>query len=130
MKKPSIKTLDDLWSYAVKTRAGFRSEHSGKADRLNSHHVDGKAGHALRWDLDNGVCITAGEHKFIAHHAGRSAEFRRWAIKQRGIDEEYLLLKRKRSVQIDRWYVYEYIKKFIKSIEKKEIIYGKRQRVK
>ena len=81
--KPTRKELDDLWSKAVKLRDGNKSVWSGKTERLNAHHVLKKGTFRLRWELDNGITITCGEHKFIAHGGGKRAdEFKKWALKR------------------------------------------------
>lgn len=88
-----VKLLADcLWSELVKARAFYRSEFSGKDDQpLNSHHILGKRTLALRYCLDNGVCLTAGEHKFVAHSASGAARWSEWMhehMKFRHIIEE------------------------------------------
>ena len=88
MKRPTVASLEKLWSECVKARAGYKSEYSGKTDQLNSHHIHGKPTYRLRFELDNGVCITSGEHFFIAHHTGRSQKFKDWAMGLRGFDCE------------------------------------------
>lgn len=71
-KRRNIKQeCDKLWSRLIKLRAGNKSELSGKTENLHSHHIFGKPNLRLRYELDNGICLTAGEHKFIAHHEGR-----------------------------------------------------------
>ena len=74
MKQPTIKQLDNLWAECVKAKAGYKSEISGKQGRqiggeyiLNAHHLYGKPNSRLRYELDNGICLTAGEHHFDAH---------------------------------------------------------------
>lgn len=65
IKKPkSLKKIcDDLWSYAVKLRAGNKSELSGQTENLQSHHLIQKtAGYRLRYELENGICLTQSEH--------------------------------------------------------------------
>jgi hypothetical protein len=60
--------LESIWSYLVKLRAGFKCEISGETEStLNSHHLIGKDTLRLRTELSNGICITAGIHKFDAH---------------------------------------------------------------
>ena len=61
------KQLDDLWSEIVKTRAHFVSEISGKTTKLQAHHIVHKPNHRLRYELENGICITSGEHRFGVH---------------------------------------------------------------
>ena len=86
-RSKSLKSeCDDLWSKLIKLRAGNKSELSGKTDRLNSHHLVGKASNRLRYDLDNGFCLTSGEHFFTAHVEGRVAGFREKVKQIRGKD--------------------------------------------
>lgn len=88
MKRPTVKELEKLWSECVKARAGYKSEYSGKTEGLNSHHIHGKPSYRLRFELDNGVCLTAGEHLYIAHHTARSEDFKKWACNLRGFDSD------------------------------------------
>lgn len=111
--RPSIAQLDRMWSLAVKLRAGNVSEYSGKAGNLNSHHIEGKGNHRLRWELDNGVCITGGEHKFIAHRQDRAADFRKWAMKKRGISEDDLTNWKRQLGGVDRFGIYLLLKQAI-----------------
>ena len=87
-RKRKPKTLkqqcDELWAECVKARAGYKSEISGKEGRqiggdsiLHSHHINGKATYRLRYELDNGVSLTAGEHKFGIHVEGRRKEYQK-----------------------------------------------------
>lgn len=112
--RPSIKQLDLLWSQAVKLRAGNVSEYSSKSERLNSHHISGKGTHRLRWELDNGVCITSGEHLYIAHRQDRASDFRVWAMKKRGLTEEKLMQWKRELGGIDRFAMWLYLKQEIK----------------
>lgn len=88
MKRPSVASVEKLWAECVKARAGYKSEYSQKTENLNSHHIHGKPNYRLRFELDNGVCITSGEHFYIAHNAGRENEFKDWACKQHGLDRD------------------------------------------
>ena len=63
------KKADNVWAEIIKVRAGYRSEFSGKEGRqiggdyiLNSHHIVGKPNFTLRYSLENGMCLTSGEH--------------------------------------------------------------------
>ena len=47
--------LDILWSRRVKERAGYRCEFCNEKG-VESHHVFGR-GLAVRWDLNNGLCL-------------------------------------------------------------------------
>lgn len=84
--KKTIKRMDDKWSKLVKIKAGYKSEYSGKTGALNSHHIMGKPNYRLRYELENGMCLTAGEHKYIAHHADRQETLRNRVLKIRGKD--------------------------------------------
>ena len=86
---PTIKDLDELWSKVIKLRAGLKSEYGGEG-YLAAHHIIGKQTLSYRYSLMNGICITTGQHHFVAHNTGRSAKFKEWALRQRGITEEYL----------------------------------------
>lgn len=56
---------------------------------IHAHHINGKSSHALRWSLENGVCVTGEEHSSIAHGpADVAKEFKEWAIGLRHCDDE------------------------------------------
>ena len=87
MKKLTHKQLkkkcDKLWALCVKARAKNRSELSNKEGRLHAHHVMKKPNLFLRYNLDNGFCLTNGEH-FAVHNLGREWELHCAFIAQRG----------------------------------------------
>lgn len=115
------KKLDELWSYAVKLRAGFKSELSGKTEGLNSHHILGKSTHRLRWDIDNGICITNGEHKFIAHGSqSRSVKFLDWAMARlpMSVADKLRMILRMKKLKVDKVAVLLYLKKKIEQGER------------
>ena len=96
-RKPlSLKEkCDHLWAECVKLRAGYRSEYSDlpgeQIDKENgkvlcAHHIAGKPCYRLRYELDNGICLTTGEHAFIAHRADRYEMFRKFVKRLRGED--------------------------------------------
>lgn len=80
------KECDLLWSETIKARAGYKSELSGKTERLNSHHLKGKNSYALRYSLENGFCCTSGEHNFGFHNTERRASFEERVKRLRGAD--------------------------------------------
>lgn len=86
--RPTIKQLDKLWADCIKARAGYKCEYSGKTEGLNAHHIHGKSNYRLRYELDNGVCITKGVHFFVAHVQGRAEAFKQWAMRLRGLNNE------------------------------------------
>ena len=75
-KKSLKKQCDDLWTYAIKLRAGFKSELSGKEGRqiggstiLTAHNIFGKSNNRLRYDLKNGICLdNHSEHIWGVHN--------------------------------------------------------------
>lgn len=121
MKKPTPKQLDKLWQTAVKQRAGHISEYSGKTrddgHALHGHHILGKDTYALRWNLDNGICITGGEHFYIAHGSTQRAEkFKEWALKYNG-SAKYLALKKHQVGGVDLWGTKLYLEQKIKEFK-------------
>lgn len=97
-EKLTVSKVDKLWGEVIKARAGYRSELSGAAGRqiggdaiLHPHHLRGKSTYRLRYELENGVCCTSGEHKFGFHHAGRREGYeQKIAAKRRPDLFEYL----------------------------------------
>jgi hypothetical protein len=84
-KKAKLKReLDDLWSKAVKLVG--KCEYCSKTDYLNAHHIYSRSNHAVRWNLDNGICLCSGHHtlssKFSAHKT--PLEFTEFIIEKRG----------------------------------------------
>ena len=84
--KPTIKALEKLWYKVIKARdkmSVYSWEIYGKevTEGLVAHHILGKSSYRLRFELDNGVTITNGEHHFIAHGARtRQSQFEQWAL--------------------------------------------------
>ena len=91
-KVKSLKEqCDDIRREIIYLRAGYRSEYSGIPGKkaggtaiLQDHHPAGKANYRLRYDLENGICLTEGEHSWIAHNSNRAEEFRRFVLKKKG----------------------------------------------
>ena len=104
-----MKQCDELWSMKIRTEAGFISEYSGKEyDKENgiylcSHHLIGKPNYRMRYEMLNGISLTLGEHKWIAHHSGREEDFKRRVKEIKGDDifdrlyEMYRLSMREKS---------------------------------
>ncbi|MEA2036106.1 MAG: hypothetical protein U9O94_01255 [Nanoarchaeota archaeon] len=76
MKKYKIKTkgkrqkdvCDALWNKIIKLRAKKRSELSGLEGMIAAHHICGKSTYALRYSLDNGICLlNRSEHIYGIH---------------------------------------------------------------
>ena len=74
---PIKKQCDALWTACIYLRAGLRSELSGvsgelnakgtKIVGLNAHHIAHKPNNRLRFELENGICLTVGEHGMGVH---------------------------------------------------------------
>jgi hypothetical protein len=84
-KQPSLKReCDMLWSKCIHARCDGRSELSGVPwPTLHAHHLLHKPNYRLRYELENGIALTPGEHKWGAHGAG-AEEFRDQVIKRIG----------------------------------------------
>jgi len=78
-KKAIKKELDSLWSKAV--RLPGKCAVCSSTNRLNAHHIFGKgAFKALRWDVENGLCLCVYHHLFSnksSPHRG-SVGFQKW----------------------------------------------------
>lgn len=74
---------DILWSQCIKARARGKSELSGKEGGLHAHHIMRKGNYRLRYELENGIALTPGEHYFFAH-GSREEEFRDRIIQKIG----------------------------------------------
>ena len=99
-KTPHQKLMvycENLWSKIIIRNAHGCSEYSGKlydpdnGVYLVAHHLIGKPHLALRFSIQNGISLTLGEHKWVAHHTGRQKIFKDRVIELRGPDTfEYL----------------------------------------
>jgi hypothetical protein len=98
--RPTVKELDALWAKAVKLRAKMKSEYNDIPGNLHAHHIIGKPTHALRWNLNNAVCVTGVQHFYVAHVQGRAQAFKEWALKKRGVTEEQLKLTSRNRVDL------------------------------
>jgi hypothetical protein len=99
--RPKVKELDALWAKAVKLRAKMKSEYKHiEGSYLAAHHIIGKQTLSDRYNLNNGVCITTGQHKWVAHVQGRAQAFKDWALKKRGVTEEQLKMTSRNQVDL------------------------------
>lgn len=57
-------TVDRKWSEVIRKEAGYKCEYCGAIDNLNAHHIISRSNHAVRWNLDNGVCLCPLHHMF------------------------------------------------------------------
>ena len=77
-KKNIDKELLSLWSEAVKIRANYKCEYCGNLKSLNSHHIFSRRHRAIRWDIDNGICLCAKHHTLGNFSAHQSPHFIDW----------------------------------------------------
>jgi len=115
-KKKLIKECDSLWSEIILRKAGFRSEISGLPGRqidkdnghiLQAHHIARKPNYRLRYELENGIALTIGEHKRGIH--GTDEELYRERIKKvkgKDIYERMSLLRNSSSPSLELIKIY------------------------
>jgi hypothetical protein len=93
LKKTNVKSLkkksDILWAKIV--REVGMCERCKSKFHLNAHHIIGRSGIALRYDLENGVCLCVGCHYF-AHN--KPTEFTYWLEEKIGREMIETLHKR------------------------------------
>ena len=103
------KSLDNLWSLAVKKKANNRCEVCHKAQSLNSHHIVGRRNLQVRWDIRNGVCLCVKHHKFGVESAHEDPLwFREWLEENRWEDYSYLYCVKN---EIAKWTLEDLIEK-------------------
>jgi predicted restriction endonuclease len=91
-KKPTKtqlnKKADTEWSLSVKEKAGFKCEVCGSTQSLNSHHIFGRKNYSTRWDIDNGICLCVGHHKFNPKFSAHESPtlFTDWVKQYRGLE--------------------------------------------
>lgn len=129
MKRPNqevlLKICKALWTECIKVRAGYKSELSGReglqiggAFVIQAHHLYGKSCYRLRFELDNGICITTGEHNYYAHGSrDRQDRFEDKVKKLRGERiydhlRELKHLPTKTDLYVVKFYLEEELKKF------------------
>lgn len=114
MKKPTksklIKKLDKIVSLIIRSKG--HSDKSGKADNLQDCHIFSRSCMSTRWDLDNHICLTAGEHLFWAHK--NPIEFTEWVKGFLGL-EKYEALRVKAQT-IKKWSIWE-LEELLKGFE-------------
>ena len=69
-KQKHIATLDSLWRSIVKDRDGGRCKiHGCNQAPVEAHHIFGR-GHAVRWDIRNGISLCTDHHTGWVHNGG------------------------------------------------------------
>jgi hypothetical protein len=116
--KSPRKRCDELWGQVIKARAGHVSELSGKTGVLHAHHIVGKPNHRLRYELDNGICITAGEHLGI-HNQGRREEYQERIERYVGAERmERIRMLKWGNVKVDLLLIELYLTQQLREFEK------------
>jgi hypothetical protein len=96
-KRNSVQVLtkqaDILFSKAIRLRDG-KSVKSGSTESLQCSHIWSRSNKAIRWDLDNALTLTAGEHLYWWHK--EPAEAIEWAKEVLG-KEKWIELQNKRN---------------------------------
>lgn len=83
MKKKEMNKLDELWS--LKVRSVGVCERCGRTTHLNPHHIYSRSNRAVRWDLNNGICLCSGCHVLCTDSAHKApADFIDWVKDYRG----------------------------------------------
>lgn len=81
-KLPSLPRLrrkaDKLWSIAVRSRVAH-CEGCNRFDHLQAHHIISRRFGALRWSLDNGLCLCPTCHKLSPSHSAHGNPF--WVLR-------------------------------------------------
>jgi hypothetical protein len=103
MTKHEIKILDTIWSYAVKEKYDFKCAWSGETTNLNSHHVISRIIYILRWDLENGLCLTVKYHKFDGNSIHNNPIIWENRLNELGIKKDKLL-KRENEIYLNDFY--------------------------
>jgi len=87
------KILDELWSKAVKKRAGYKCEYKDckNTSYLNSHHIYNRRHFSTRWLEDNGICLCVGHHTLRNDAAHKDPNFMDWLRTYRSKEELWKL---------------------------------------
>lgn len=104
MNKSEIKTLDKIWSFAVKEKYNFQCANCEVQNYLNSHHVISRINYNVRWDLDNGISLCSGDHKFNKDSIHNNPLIWEKKLDELGIKKERLLERSKGIYQNDFYY--------------------------
>lgn len=113
LTKGQEKVLDDMWSQAVKARAGHRCEVTLKTGvRLESHHFYGRRNKRVRHVVSNGFSLSHDKHRWAEE---QPAEFLAWAIKSRGQKwyDDLQIMSRETKVHKEFTIIKKYLQEFI-----------------
>lgn len=80
------KTVDYKWSLVIREMAGNSCEYCGSTEGLSAHHIIARSNHAVRWDLDNGICLCNTHHTFSSDFSAHlnPLEFGSWLLEHWG----------------------------------------------
>ena len=72
LRQKLYKKLDTLWSLLVRKDCvcelcGYEGKYKGKMKKFDAHHIKKRGNLSTRWDLNNGVCLCKGCHRFKVH---------------------------------------------------------------
>lgn len=102
------KECDDLWKEIIFIKAGYKSEISqqegkkiGGTHILQAHHIGRKPNNRLRYEIENGICLTMWEHKY-GIHGDHEEEYRERIKKVKGKDiyDRMALLRNAKSADL------------------------------
>ncbi len=80
-------TVDGKWSRVIRLMADNKCEYCGSTEGLSAHHIIARSNHAVRWNLDNGVCLCSLHHTFSSDFSAHlnPIEFALWMTNHWGI---------------------------------------------
>lgn len=124
-----------LWSFIIRSRAGFECELSGKdghkcSGRMEAAHIITRNVKGLKFELENGLCLCGFAHRYYTHRDGLWFEIverlwpgrlgklydKKWQDLATSIDKEELFHTLLAEADKYRWEFVEYLPK-IQSIE-------------
>lgn len=76
-----VKKCDKIFSELIKHRDQWKCVETGTTNNLQTAHVISRSYKAIRWDMDNAVCLSAKRHMYYTHHP---IEWRTFCIKHLG----------------------------------------------
>ena len=86
-----VKKCDKIFSEAIKYRDHWRCVETGATDNLQTAHVISRSYKAIRWDMDNAMCLSARRHAWYTYHP---IEWRAFCVKYLG-KQKYEALEKK-----------------------------------
>jgi len=84
-RQKAIASADKKWADRVKDRARYQCEYCKKSHEyttLHAHHIFSRKHLGTRWLTDNGICLCAHCHLYLAHRD--TATFMLWVQRKLG----------------------------------------------